>query len=72
MKNTEPISFGLSIDGGYYCKINDGRYMDELRHNLAGILRGKRKRNGSRLKAIRRLPNGWEEEQSLTVSGNGF
>lgn len=28
--------------------------------------------NESRLKAIRRLPNGWEEEQSFTVSGNAL
>lgn len=29
---------GLSLDGGYYCKINNGRYTDGFRHNLAGIM----------------------------------
>lgn len=34
MKNTELISLGLSIDGGYYCKINDGLYKFGYRLNL--------------------------------------
>lgn len=32
--NTNIISIGLSIDGGYYCKINDGLYKDGFRLNL--------------------------------------
>lgn len=37
MKNTELISLGLSIDGGYYCKINDGLYKAGYRLNLAKL-----------------------------------
>lgn len=40
-------SLGFSIDGGYYCKINNGRYIDGLRHNLAGIMCGESKINES-------------------------
>ena len=32
--NTNIISLGLSIDGGYYCKINDGLYKTGYRLNL--------------------------------------
>ena len=39
MKRTELISLGLSIDGGYFCKINDGLYQVGYRLNLAKLSR---------------------------------
>ena len=35
--NTNITSLGLSIDGGYYCKINDGLYKVGYRLNLAKL-----------------------------------
>ena len=37
--NTNITSLGLSIDGGYYCKINDGLYKVGYRLNLAKLSR---------------------------------
>ena len=37
--NTNITSLGLSIDGGYFCKINDGLYQVGYRLNLAKLSR---------------------------------
>lgn len=37
--NTNITSLGLSIDGGYFCKVNDGLYQVGYRLNLANLSR---------------------------------